>query len=1689
MRKTKKITSMLLVLCMLMAFVPNVIVSAEVTGTISLPASIENGSMTVTKDSVALSDGDNVATGDTLVFTVTPAEGYAQISGIKSGEVTLTDEDFTDTVYAPETPAFILFDFDTVDGVYQITSADDMKTLSNAVNSGFDTTDMSFALTNDISLTTADGFEPIGLQNKAFKGNFDGQNHTIALELTSDNQSDSLAVFGWIYGDITIQNIRTTGSVTATGNYSEAAGIVANRQSDYPNIINCHNEADVSGHQFAGGIGGEVSYSYIYNCTNSGTITLTGQGDTYSAGGIVADGMYVYNCLNTGAVTYTSESTVKCIGGIIGNFYYGELKNCVNAGTVKNGGGIIGYGKWADGKVGNNYYQADTAAYGVAYPQYTAATAETAGTTSVEKATLFTENGLGPLNAWASKNTPNDVTLLNWHVSGDVISLSSEAVDNLPYATTNNSRDYISVPAYNYAGDTVTVTSVIDNSYLVLTSVSVTDASGNAVTTTKNDDGTYTFTMPEGDVTVSAVIDLKLTKVDGVYQITSAEDMKLLSNALSDGFSVKGMSFALTNDISLTTADGFEPIGVWNKSEFNGSFDGQNHTIALELTSDESVARLAIFAVASENAIIKNIKTTGSVTATGENSYAAAVVGVWGDYTNPQIINCHNSASITCTFYAGGIAADPQQMKMYNCSNSGTITVTSAEGWAGGIAASNKYIFNCLNTGTVTYSIGDGETFNGYIGGIAGCANSGQVKNCVNTGAVTGGGAIVGNATSNNDTANEAIKEIENNYYASADGLLGIAKVVGTENTDDDDTKTKAVEKATLLTEEGLLPLNVWAKNNTQDNVALLGWMTDGSTVSLTSEEVTLPYNITNNASDYITVNAMAKGGTTVAVTTSIVNNISVTGITVTDANGSAIPVTKTETGYTFIMPESDVTISATTGINLTMVDGVYQITSADDMKVLSSVVSNGFDTIGMSFVLTQDIALTTEDGFVSVGTAEAVFKGTFDGGNHTVSLTINETGSNIGLFGKSSGTIKNVKTAGTVSGKFYVGAVVGYNTGTVENCHNSATVNGNNEYAGGIAGRNHGTIKNCSNSGAVSGAKYVGGITGAVEWNAKIINGLNNAAVTGGQYTGGIVGYASLSSLANCVNNGAVNKAEGSEYAVGGIAGKVENSGITITNCYYNQTVNSSVYDSGYDGSDNAVTTTDYAVSADDIISESVTDELNVYSYENSLLYWTAADGALAFTETKPALMYKITNGSEFLIVADRAKNGTSVEITIGEVPEYLNITSIEVDGEEITANEEGKYIFTMPEKDVIVNASAELKLEKVDEHNTYAINTSEELNMFAKAVNSGRYISAGAILTADVTASTENGFEPIGTQTNPYRGMFDANGHTIILDITEGTPYEYIAPMSLFSEASDEKIATGLFGVTFGAKIIDVVLKGTVDGGEGTEAYTGALIGVNDDDTYVYNLYSEAEVSGCGYVGGIVGYATDSIYLRNTINNGTVMQKNTAEDKKAVGAIMGIGNSYYDNVYYNSDKNSGMYDGGYDYNLNIVTDIRMDSAQTEEELFSEDMMDELNVYSMSSGYMFWDFVTENEVKTAKLVDKCPVALNLVYPANEMTSNCAYTDTSFAREGQTVCIETYPYDFEYRIKGIARITVTDSRGTEIEVRKAGRNKYEFTMPARDVKFKCIFEYDMTIGENGEFYISNVDDLLTFIRIVQWRRN
>ena len=165
---------------------------------------------------------------------------------------------------------------------------------------------------------------------------------------------------------------------------------------------------------------------------------------------------------------------------------------------------------------------------------------------------------------------------------------------------------------------------------------------------------------------------------------------------------------------------------------------------------------------------------------------------------------------------------------------------------------------------------------------------------------------------------------------------------------------------------------------------------------------------------------------------------------------------------------------------------------------------------------------------------------------------------SNIGgVCGDNSGTVRDCKNTGSVSGYATIGGVCGYNEkgGIIVNCFNEGTVSGTGHNVGGVCGDNiRGTIKSCYNTASVSGRYDVGGVCGE-NYNGTITNCFNKGTVSGTRNNvGGVCGYndGTDGTIKSCYNTASVSVS--GQYYVGGVCGY--NYDGTITNCFNKGTV-----------------------------------------------------------------------------------------------------------------------------------------------------------------------------------------------------------------------------------------------------------------------------------------------------------------------------------------------------------------------------------------------------------------------------------------------------------------------------------------------------------------------------------------------------
>ena len=240
--------------------------------------------------------------------------------------------------------------------------------------------------------------------------------------------------------------------------------------------------------------------------------------------------------------------------------------------------------------------------------------------------------------------------------------------------------------------------------------------------------------------------------------------------------------------------------------------------------------------------------------------------------------------------------------------------------------------------------------------------------------------------------------------------------------------------------------------------------------------------------------------------------------------------------------------------------NGSYTVTSADGLMNIAELVNGGKSDINIT--LDTDIDLTGKD-WTPIGTDyDNSYKGTFDGGGHTITgLTITTKDQFVGLFGylNRAGTVKNVVMEGIqiTSNHMFgnTGGVAGFSWGTIENCSVSGSVSGTKCVGGVVGAQKAGSITGCSSSATVKGTVDVGGVAGE-KWGSM------TACYATGNVTleidspknlsgGGLVGFNGGSGVLACYATGNVTST-GSSTGNVHIFGLLGDNYTTVTACYW---------------------------------------------------------------------------------------------------------------------------------------------------------------------------------------------------------------------------------------------------------------------------------------------------------------------------------------------------------------------------------------------------------------------------------------------------------------------------------------------------------------------------------------------------------
>ena len=252
--------------------------------------------------------------------------------------------------WAPATPTLL----EPVDGVISIGTAEELNTLAFMIRNNVNGNSYNVKLTADIDYTEYKNgsTSAIGIsENLPFKGEFDGQNHTITVDLES--YSTRFGFFGTVQGKV--HNLKLAGKITAT-NRNQTSGFCGLLKGNDNKIYNCVSTVEIIDTQSGDGtIGGFCAVTYdatsIENCAFYGQINAPFRN---GCAGIVGwcnsgAGTTIKNCLIVADINWAGgEDFGRNNPSVINSYKTGQNDATLASGemTYKLNGQVSGAENW-----------------------------------------------------------------------------------------------------------------------------------------------------------------------------------------------------------------------------------------------------------------------------------------------------------------------------------------------------------------------------------------------------------------------------------------------------------------------------------------------------------------------------------------------------------------------------------------------------------------------------------------------------------------------------------------------------------------------------------------------------------------------------------------------------------------------------------------------------------------------------------------------------------------------------------------------------------------------------------------------------------------------------------------------------------------------------------------------------------------------------------------------------------------------------------------------------------------------------------------------------------------------------------------------------------------------------------------------------------------------------------------------
>ena len=475
-----------------------------------------------------------------------------------------------------------------------------------------------------------------------------------------------------------------------------------------------------------------------------------------------------------------------------------------------------------------------------------------------------------------------------------------------------------------------------------------------------------------------------------------------------------------------------------------------------------------------------------------------------------------------------------------------------------------------------------------------------------------------------------------------------------------------------------------------------------------------------------------------------------------------------------------------------------FRISSEGDWVLLASLVDQGSPGIsGRHFALMNDLSVTT-----MVGTSVSPFNGIFDGRGQTLTFTCTAGAAYCAPF-RYIGTaeIRNLRTAGSVSTAY--------------------------KYAAGLAGDVSGS---CSIVNCVSSVEIRSGVSG---------DGTH----------GGLVATASNVSLTGCLFNGSISGADTTKCA--GFVGW-DRGGSSVSDCVFDGTV------------------TTKAETATFIRNSSMADRCYYAraigqgrDYGKMLHTVSVPSGTPATVSFVEGVTYNVSGitacaaGIRYMnLLQAGVGDQVPVRLAYGTLPPGTWLERPYASPGELTAAADGTWILAMPDEDVQIRLLLIPDKGSGTQADPYRIESEGDWDLFSYAAingfsTSGKYFS----LTKNISVTAM-----MGTQANPFAGIFDGNGKTL----------------SFNADHTDSSAPAAPFAWTRGAVIRNLHVDGTVTGHADRAS---GLIGENTGAvSEVFNCRVSVSLSGASEIGGFLVNEGPGVRFSGCLFDGRIVARSGA-------------------------------------------------------------------------------------------------------------------------------------------------------------------------------------------------------------------